>query len=101
MKVITDHKWKDLRYSYEVPKSVIKKQFDWIEDPEIGQSFFKYRNYWYHLSEFMSCHNEVWSHGNPYKSMGWDGYHTNSYFSAVLVKISEDGEQYQVATCYS
>lgn len=29
---------------------------------------------------------------------GWDGYHSDSYFSGIVIKLSPDGEQYQVGT---
>lgn len=30
------------------------------------------------------------------KKSGWDGYHGDSYFSGIVIKLSPDGEQYQV-----
>lgn len=49
--------------------------YDGIED----SSFFVYRNHTYDMSDFM--------YGGP---AGWDGYHTDSFFSAVLVRYVED-----------
>lgn len=31
----------------------------------------------------------------------WHGYHGDSYFSGVLIRLSDDGERYQVATYFS
>jgi hypothetical protein len=65
------------------------KKPDWSEDEEIA---FKYRGREYFLSEFMNVHNNVYN-PNPLEWMKeFSGYMSDSYFSGVLIKISEDGD---------
>jgi hypothetical protein len=90
MDVTTDHKWKSLRYGYEVPAKVLADQFDWMDEDESGHGFFCYHGRWYNVQEFMRTDVK-----------GWDGMHGDSFFSGVLIRLSKDGESYMVATYYS
>ena len=72
----TDGKWKEFNYKYEVPKKVILDQFSHL-DEETDDGFFKYKNYWYHVSDFMRTGIDYFP--------GWDGYVSNSAFSGVLI----------------
>jgi len=92
IKIYSDNKWKQFVYRNDVPKSVLKSDFDW-EDSNDG--FFKYRNIWYHLSQFMKITDGSSFYGD------WDGYYGDSFFSGVLIKLSDDGERYKVATYIS
>lgn len=85
MQITSDDKWHDFVYRYDVPAKVIKDQFDYL-DADTDDGFFKYRNTWYHTSEFMRT-----------TMQGWDGSHGDSYFSGVLIKLSSDGEKYKIA----
>jgi hypothetical protein len=93
--VKSDLKWKDFKYGYEVPKSVLKKQFDHLYDSKAHDSFFKFRGYWYHLSDFMLTEKD-----EELLRAGWQGYHSDTYFSGVLIKLSSDGESYIIGTYY-
>ena len=57
-----------------------------------NSSFFRYRTYF--LGDFMRVDNNA-----PFK--GWDGYHSDSFFSGVLVKYSNCGDAVKVATYLS
>lgn len=85
-KITTDNKWKYFNFRYEVPDTVLKDQFSHLTD-EDTDGYFKYRNYWYHTSDFI-----------PTIVQGWNWIHTDSFFSGVLLKISKDSERYQVGT---
>jgi hypothetical protein len=65
----------------------IRKQYDWMEpsDLECNYGFFKYRNCFYHLSDFMRVADE--STGDL---AGWDGYAGDSYFSGTLMKLVDN-----------
>lgn len=89
--IYTDNKWKQFKYRDEVPKKVLKDDFDWLDEDDGFDGFFKYKGTWYHLSMFMN------GGGFP----GWDGYHGDSFFSGVLIALSPDGEEYKVATYIS
>jgi hypothetical protein len=100
-KIITDHKWKQFKYGYEVPKSIYNNDYDYLDDCDKTDGWIKYRNSWYHISDFMSCHNQIHSPNNPWLKFGYDGYLSDSYFSGVLIKLSDDNEGYQIATFIS
>ena len=93
----TDRKWKDLQYRWDVPAKVLADQFDYQDTSEesgVTDGFFCYLGTWYHLDQFTRMESsDVLAE--------WDGYAGDSYFSGVLIKLSEDGEQYQVGRYYS
>lgn len=88
MKLITDNKWKHFTYGYEMPKSVLK-DYDHLDESESYDQFFRYRGVWYHLSDFLNIDHAV---SVPLRV--WDGYYSESAFSAVVIKISSDSESY-------
>lgn len=90
----SDKKWIAFKYREEVPKKVLSKQFDHLDEDEAIDGFFRYRNYWYHLSDFMRVPKDAF----PGK---WNGYLNDSYFSGVVIQVSNDGEAYKVGTFYS
>ena len=87
-RIITNHHWRQFKYRYEVPPSVLEDQFDLCDDDD---GFIHYRGRWYHLSEFMVTD----------QFSEWDGFHSDSFFSGILIKLSDDGEEYQVALALS
>jgi hypothetical protein len=94
----TNHHWRDFVYRHDVPASVLADRFDWTNEEDHFDGFFCYRGWWYHLSEF-----SVWTSKLPDDSpfKGWDAYAGDSYFSGVVIKVSRDGERYQIGTYYS
>lgn len=90
----TNHQWRNLAYRNEVPAKVLADQFSHLDEDETGDGFFCYRGYWYHVSDFMRIENNA-------DLAGWHGYASDSYFSGVVMKLSEDGEQYIAGTFFS
>ena len=80
-------------YRYEVPEEILKGQFDYQDPEETHDGFFKFKGYWYHLDQFMRIDKNA-----PDGFQKWDGYHADSFYSGVLIKISDDLETYKVAT---
>ena len=89
--VRTDNKWKNFVYGHDVPKKA-KKDFDHLDDDESSDGFFCYLGRWYHISDFMVTPKDFNC------EMPWDGYHSDSFFSGVVLKVAKDGERYQVGT---
>lgn len=89
MHIITDGKWKQFKFRDEVPAKVLADQFSHLDEDTID-GFFKYRDWWYHTSDFVKSGVN-----------GWDGAHGDSFFSGVLLKISSDGEKYKVGLAIS
>jgi len=96
MKIITNKRWREFLPREAVPKTVLKSQFDWTDEDhakhgDYSDGFIHYKGCWYHLGDFMRD-------GAP---DGWGGVHGDSYFSGVLIKLSSDGEHYQIGSYYS
>ena len=85
--VTTNRHWRQFRYRDEVPASVLAGDLDWTDEDNFD-GYIHYKGYWYHLSEFMSH--------SPDDS--WDGSKADSFFSGVVIRLSEDGEEYQIGT---
>ena len=95
--ITTDNKWRSFVYAADVPQVILERDFDHLKDQDGDFEFdgyFKYRRRWYHITDFSKVE------GHP-EFQGWSGYHNDSYFSGILIKVSSDGEQYQVATFIS
>lgn len=88
----TNFHWRDFKYRDEVPAKVLAEQFNHLEEEDAIDGFFKYRGWWYHVSDFLRLENAMLI------QKGWQGYHADSYFSGRLLRVSNDGERYQVAT---
>lgn len=92
VKIITDHKWKQFKYAYEVPTKVLESEFDYQDREEVLDGFFSYRGSWYHIDSFMNVPKEM-------KELNeWHGYSNDSFYSGIVIQISKDGEEYRVGT---
>ncbi len=89
----TDRRWREFVYRHEVPENVLQSEFDHLPDEYDG--FFQYRRWWFHVSDFIRIPPDE----NDLK--GWHGYAPDSFFSGVLIKISDDGEAFRVGTYIS
>ena len=96
LQIITNHHERPFIYGYEVPESIMNDQFDWMDEEDTGDGFIHYRGYWYHTSDFMRI-----DHHPDSEFSSWHGYHSDSFFSGVLIKLSDDCETYQIATYIS
>jgi hypothetical protein len=101
----TNNHWRPFVYRHDVPAKVLADQFDYhthngAEPPLDG--YFCYRGYWYHTDMFMRV-GYPGPFGQTMEAGGteWHGSHADSFFSGILIRMSDDGETYQVATYYS
>ena len=94
MEIITNHHNRMFKYGYEVPKSVLE-DYHYLDEGEKSDGWIHYRSIWYHISDFMtvSIYSKNWR--------GWDGYKFDTFFSGVLIRISDDNETYQIGTYLS
>ncbi len=64
----------------------IRKEFDWLSDEDFeDESFVTYKGCTYAVSEFVRVENEAAG-----DFAGWHGYHSDSYFSGVLIRFCDD-----------
>jgi len=89
-----------------VPRDIIRgfdlspterAEFDYIDDID-SASFFKYKNQVYDLGEFMPVSDVMW---NCHGFKDWQGYHSDSFFSGILIRYVDDFERVIVASYYS
>ena len=71
---------------------------DWsaIERGEASASFFRYRGELHDLGEF-----EVWDNPASPTREGWDGFRSDSFFSALVVRYVDDFESVVVGLALS
>ena len=93
----TNKHWRQFVYRYDVPAEALSSQFDWTDrdfkkNGDYSDGFLCYRGTWYHLGDFMQ--------GGLHADDTWHGHHGDSFFSGVLIRLSDDGEEYQIATYF-
>ena len=94
LKVVTDNKWRDFTYRWDVPADILEREFDYQNAEEETDGFFRYRGVWYHLDQFMRD-------TPPGLDSRWNGWAADSFFSGVALEVSPDREQFRVATVFS
>jgi hypothetical protein len=87
-------------YGYELTVAE-RAEFDYLEWDEAGSggfysSFFRYKGQVYDLGE---CRTLAVT-GTP-ELKGWDGYFSESFFFAVLVKFADEGESVIIGQMFS
>lgn len=92
LRIITNHHDRYFKLREEVPEDILERQFDWCDEVD---GFLRYRGIWYHLSDFIQL-----SPGSLEASQMWHGAHGDSYFSGVLIRLSDDGETYRIGRYY-
>jgi len=80
VRIRTNHHVREFKYRSEVPAKVLADQFDY-QDDDASDTYFKYLGMWYHTDTF------IWTPYDPY----WDGAHGECAFSAVMIKLVDDG----------
>ena len=69
----------------DVPAHVLASDFDWLNEDEGADYFFKYRGGWYHLSEF--------TRNSSLTAFSGEGGRTeDGAFSAVVIRVAVDCE---------
>lgn len=99
LQITTNNVPRDILDGFELtPKE--REEFDYInwdaiERGEDSASFFRYKGEVYDLGEFTT-----WN--NPSSPMtGWDGMQSDTFFSGILVRYTDDFERVVVGRYYS
>jgi len=101
MLIITNHHWKSFLYGYELTEAE-KAEFDYIPESEIDtHDFIRYRGNIIDPGEFMVTPNNEPARQELNDLCTWHGYQSNSYFSGLVIRYSDDMEQYQIGTYIS
>ena len=98
LRIVTNNVPRDVLYDYELTADE-RAEFDYlkwdaIERGEDSATFFRYKGRLYDLGEFMT------TRGMPEFSplVKWDGYHSDSFFSGIVVRYVEECERVIVGT---
>jgi len=99
----TNNHWREFVQGYELTETE-QEEFDFLDwnDPDGSgprATFIRYKGELYY-DEFQRI-NPMWKLHYPDDQSGfdtWHGYMSDSYFSGLLIRYSEDCEQYQIAT---
>jgi len=92
-KVTTNNHWREFYLRSDVPEKVLESEFEHLSEDDCT-GFIKYRGWWMHVSEFMLC-----GRNSPFWE--WHGYTSDTYFSGIVIKLSEDCERYQIGMYYA
>ena len=98
MKTITNYHVRPFKYFHDFSQAQqeeLRSDYDWLEDLEC-ESWIEYRDRIYVLSEFLSVHNRVHNPNPPEWQEGWDGYITDNYSSAVVIKLYDNPDVYTI-----
>ena len=93
MKIITNHHYRPVLYWHDLTTKE-QEELNMYEDVHESR-FFRYQDWCYDLNDFWRTDsNDNWKDN-------WDGYKTDSYFSAVLVKYDDSCEAVKVGLALS
>ena len=96
MEIKTNNEYQEIKYSNEVPQDVLD-DYDWLEEEDKAIGWVNHKDTWYHTSDFMVINKT--DPNQPFND--WDGYHSDSYFSGVLIKFSNCGDCAKMGTYMS
>jgi len=93
IKVTTNNVPRDIIYAFELTEQE-REQFDYldwdaIERGEDNANFFRYKGELYDLSEFGVAPSEL---------ADWHGYQSDSFFSGLVIRFTDDFEQVTIGT---
>lgn len=91
MRIITNHHYRDILSAREVPGEILKKEFDWVESPEVP--FIKYKGEYYCLLDFQPT-----SFFGSFQE--FDAVFGLSYYSGIAIKRNKEGDKVKVAYFY-
>src|SRR5271169_6117438 len=97
-KFTTNNKWR-LLINWQDLTVGEQEEFDWIntEEKQSDASFFRYRKNVYCLDMFM-----LFGKDQMNIAKGWQAYHSDSYFSGIVIKINpDDNEEIMIGTFFS
>ena len=98
VKITTNNIPRPVVHGWELTAEELK-EFDYLKGEQLWEaSFFRYRGEVYNLGEFSAFNRSFAWLGAPEEYREWDGYMSDSFFSGILVKYSEDCEEVIVAT---
>lgn len=106
MEIKTDHKYRPLKALFELPKKVAK-DFDYVDEEDVSLRFVKYKDGWYDTADtqrITTSPNRMmfdWPVEKDHILAKWDAILSDTFFSAMVYKFSEDWESVIVGVYYA
>ena len=105
MKIITNNVPRDVIDAYELSADE-RAEFDYVDWPAIERgedsaSFFRYRGELHDLGEFSADYGITRGAGLPDHLSAWDGYRSDSFYSALVVRYVDNYERVVVGLALS
>lgn len=97
IEIKTNHHWRIPLYWWDLNEEE-QKEFDYLsEDEALERNFLRYRGTPYDAHEFLT------TSGLPEVNelTKWDGYHSESFCTGVVIRWSSDFEEYQIGSFIS
>jgi len=95
MKITTNNQYRELLYANEIPQVVLDNEFDYQDEKTYG--YFKYQSRYYHLDMFLAT-SDILGINSDSKFKDFHGVYSDSYFSGILIRLSDCGEKVKVAS---
>lgn len=100
MKIITNHHYRPILHWDQLTEAEQNLRFGMYDGIE-ESSFFEYKDCLYDLNDFLRVNDNLNGRGTDHELYGWDGYHNESFFSSVLVKLDDSGDSVKVGLALS
>ena len=95
MIIRTNRQWRETIQGYELTEKE-RTDFDYVEDIE-SHSFIRYHGNIIDPGEIFAITSNMRLHAeNDFTD--WHGYQSDSYFSGIVIRYSDDCERYQIGT---
>ena len=108
MQIITNNQPRPVLFAYELTEKE-RKEFDYIEDiasPDCQAVFVRYKGQVYDLGEFLrivpagTTGGSFAHYDHAGNLKGWQGIHTESFFSGVLIKYTDNDCEHVIVGRY-
>jgi len=97
MQIQTNNVPRHIIYGWELSEKE-RQEFDYLDDIDSSE-FFRYKGQLYDLGEFMRIDQNMLLNSPALDN--WQGIHTDSFFSAIVVRYIEGEESVVVGLAYS
>jgi len=102
MKIVSNHQYRYFLSGYELPEKIRKSEFDYINDGAFAEeNFMKYKGEYYCMNDFVRIVKPNGDSGFAHIDYagdlkGWNGIFSETYFSGLVIKISDYGDAYKI-----
>ena len=106
IQIVTNNKPRPILSYWELTdkqKNIVDREYNGLEDIEVN-SFVFYKKRPYLFDDFTRVNNNPWCNlppSSPIITGGWHAYLSDTFFSAILIKICADNETCIIGSYYA